>query len=201
MFSPEGTLYKVMALIGNYCYLNILWLVSSLPIVTVFASTAAMTAVMKEWSHQEEPPITKTFFLNFKKYFFKSSMIGILQTIVAILLVGDYFVVWQMDGVIIKYGLFPILVLLGLLFLFISLYIYPLLIDLDLPMSQLIRKAALLTITRPATPTITLMVTCLMIFLSTFAKFLPILCAFSIVSLVNYQVTKRTIRKAEQLVI
>ncbi|MFF2447434.1 YesL family protein [Neobacillus sp. NPDC058068] len=200
MFSPEGKVFKVLELIGNYCYLNILWLVSSLPLFTIFASTAAMAAVVKAWSNRDEPPITKTFFSNFKKYFFKSSLIGVLQTIVAIILIGDYFVVWNMEGAI-KYGLFPIFVLLGLMFIFVSSYIYPLLIDLDLPVIQTIRKAVYLSVTRPTTPTITLMFTCFIIFICTFVKFLPFLCAFSIVSFVNYQLAMRTIRKAYQIAI
>lgn len=200
MFSPEGKVFKVMDLIGNYCYLNLLWLVSSLPIFTIFSSTAAMVGVLKEWSDGNEPPITKTFYSNFKKYFFKSSIIGVMQTIIAIILIGDYLIVWNMEGAI-KVGLLPIFVLLGLLFLFISSYIYPLLADFDLSIKQLIRQSFYLSVTRPVTPTITLIFTCLIIFICTFAKFLPFLCAFSVVSFVNYQMAKRTIRKFNQIVI
>ncbi|UOK56143.1 YesL family protein [Bacillus sp. OVS6] len=69
MLSYDGTIMRALAAVGNYCLLNLLWIVFSLPIITVFPATVAMFGILKEWSNGSEQPVLSTFFSIFKKIY------------------------------------------------------------------------------------------------------------------------------------
>ncbi|MCM3238542.1 DUF624 domain-containing protein [Heyndrickxia oleronia] len=196
MFKPEGKLYRIMEFIGNFCLLNILWIICSLPLITIFASTTAMYGVIRDWSKNDDPAIIKTFFLNFKKYFMKSLIIGILQSLIMIILVSDFLFVWNMDGTL-KYILFPLFIIIGLFFLFISSYLYPLVVDDDRSLKQLIKQSVYLAVTRPAYPTMVLLFASIAVLICTYIHVLPILFAFSITGLIHYQIIQRGLGKRD----
>lgn len=79
MLSYDGTIMRALGVVGNFCLLNLLWLLFSLPVITVFPATVAMFGIMKEWTNGSEPPVLSTFFTIFKKNVLKSSLIGVVQ--------------------------------------------------------------------------------------------------------------------------
>lgn len=196
LFKPDSKLYRIMEFIGNFCLLNILWIICSLPLITIFASTTAMYGVIRDWSKNDDPAIINTFFLNFKKYFMKSLIIGILQSLIMIILVSDFLFVWNMDGTL-KYILFPLFIIIGLFFLFISSYLYPLVVDDDRSLKQLIKQSVYLAVTRPAYPTMVLLFASIAVLICTYIHVLPILFAFSITGLIHYQIIQRALGKKD----
>ncbi|WP_438824183.1 YesL family protein [Bacillus sp. JJ1562] len=194
MFSYDGKIFKVMEVIGNFCFLNIIWLIFSLPIITIPASTSAMLGVMKELSEGNEPSLAKVFYRYFKKHFKQASIVGVFQFLIGIVLVVDLLVMWNLEGII-RYITLSIFGLFVLMFLFMSFYIYPLIVDFEMSYKELIKKSFYLSITRPATPIIILLFISIIVFICTFVPFLPILCAFSMISFINYYICKRTISK------
>ena len=64
-----------MSRIFDMMCLNVLWLVCSLPIFTIGASTTAMYTVMLKVVKNEEGYIVKGFFKAFKENFKKSTII------------------------------------------------------------------------------------------------------------------------------
>ncbi|MFT4416463.1 YesL family protein [Fredinandcohnia humi] len=200
MFSHDGKLFKVMEIIGRYCFLNLLWLIFSLPIITIPASITAMLGVIKGWSEGNESSLVNAFFGHFKKYLIKSSLLGILQLVVGIVLVGDLFVMWNLEGAL-RIVTVPLFGILAILFLFMSFYIYPLLVEFDMSLKELVRNSFYLTVTRPASPTVILLFISVNVFICTFVRFLPILCAFSVTSFISYYIIKRTVAKVEKIAI
>lgn len=199
MFSYNGKVFKVMEVIGNVCYVNLLWLISSLPIITIPASTSAMLGVMKDFSEGNEPSVSKGFVSHFKKYLKKSSVIGLFQFLIGFVLVVDLQVIWNLEGIP-QYIMISLIGLLALTFIFMSFYIYPLLVESDMSYRELIKNSFYLSITRPSTPIIILLFISIIVFVSTFIPFLPILCAFSMISFINYYFCKRTITKVKNIV-
>ena len=66
IFSPEGKLYKFMVRFTDCVKLELLWLLFSLPIVTLGASTAAAFSVTLAMVREEEGKIGADFFRAFK---------------------------------------------------------------------------------------------------------------------------------------
>ena len=84
-----------MIKVGYIWWLNILWLVCSLPIVTIGASTTALIySCMK--LHKEEGYPAKNFFSSFKENFKQSTIIWLIYLAVGALIVADFYF-WKMQ--------------------------------------------------------------------------------------------------------
>lgn len=85
LFSLDNPVIRFFCLIGNLWMLNILWLVCSLPIFTLGASTTALVySCMK--LRAEEGYIFKNFFKSFKENFRQSTVLWLLYLVVGALL-------------------------------------------------------------------------------------------------------------------
>ncbi|NYE09013.1 putative membrane protein YesL [Bacillus niacini] len=198
MLSYDGAIMRALSSMGNYCLLNLLWIIFSLPVITVFPATVAMFGILKEWKNGSEPPMLSTFFSIFKKNILKSSFIGVIQIVCSIIFIVDFQIIWNMEGNL-KLILFPVLMLLGFIFISTSLYLYPIMAKYDMPLKLLVKKAFFLSAARPFSPLMMIVIFVIMIFICTIARFLPFVCAFSICGVINYRLVSSTIEKANKI--
>lgn len=198
MLSYDGKIMRALEVVGNYCLLNLLWIVFSLPVISVFPATVAMFGIMKQWTNGTDPPVLKTFFTIFKKNFKKSCFIGVIQVLCTIIFVLDFKVFWNMEGSI-KIIFIPVIMLLAYIFLSMSIYLYPLMAKYEMTFKQLVKNAFFLTAARPIWPFIILVVFGIMCFICTIARFLPFVCAFSICGVINYRLVSRTLIKVNKI--
>jgi uncharacterized membrane protein YesL len=198
MLSYDGTIMRALGVVGNFCLLNLLWLLFSLPVITVFPATVAMFGIMKEWTNGSEPPVLSTFFTIFKKNVLKSSLIGVVQILCTIIFVFDFQIFWNMEGNL-KIILLPVFTFLGFIFISMSIYLYPLMAKYDMPLKLHVKNAFFLSAARPLPPIVIIVVLCIMSFICTFARFLPFVCAFSVCGIINYRLVCRTLIKVNKI--
>ena len=122
LFSLDNPVIKFFCLIGNLWMLNILWLVCSLPIVTLGASTTALVySCMK--LRADEGYIFRNFFKSFKENFKQSTILWLIYLVVGALL-GLGLIFWNnytMPGSKLIWGVvlaFSILYLISILYVF-----------------------------------------------------------------------------------
>ena len=58
LFSYDSKFSQIMLKLCYGCYLNLLWMVCSLPVFTAGAATAALYDVTLRLAREEEPPLT-----------------------------------------------------------------------------------------------------------------------------------------------
>jgi uncharacterized membrane protein YesL len=111
IFAPDSEVQRTLALIADAVWINILFVVTSIPIVTIGASlTAAYTAARK--SLAAEGHVTRNFFKAFKENWGKASLIWLVE--------GPLIVIFIASWIFLKYSpLFVLQIALGVL-LFIS---------------------------------------------------------------------------------
>lgn len=143
----DGKIYKAMELIMNAFLLNLLWLLTCLPILTIFPATTAMFGVVREWKKQNDIHIFSAFFRLFKENFKRSIVIGMLWLVFTGLLLGDFIIINQVNSSV-KYILFSFFFLMGILYLFVSTYIFPVLVHYQVTWKNAIKNALLLSISR-----------------------------------------------------
>lgn len=80
-FSIESPLYKFMNRLLDMIKLNFLWVLCSLPIVTMGAATTAAFTITLRMVEDEEGYIARPFFREFKNNLGKGSIIGIIQLV------------------------------------------------------------------------------------------------------------------------
>lgn len=82
LFNVDGIFYRTLERIGDLLIVNILFLICSLPIITIGASTTAMYAVLIKLVQNGSGYIVKDFFEEFKSNFKQATIIwGIALTI------------------------------------------------------------------------------------------------------------------------
>lgn len=92
VFSYESKFSRVMMIISQGCYLNLLWFICSLPIVTAGASTAALYAVSLKIARNEEGDITRQFFAAFRDNFAQATQVWLILLACGGMLGADIYV-------------------------------------------------------------------------------------------------------------
>lgn len=97
VFHPEGKLYEWALKIYEILVLHMLFLIASIPLVTIGASTTALYATwFKIWDGTDEGKLVRTFFAKFRSNFVKSSVVWLAMVVIAaacILLVYPFAIV------------------------------------------------------------------------------------------------------------
>lgn len=78
-------------------FLNLLWIVCSIPIITIGASTTAMYSVMLKLVKNEEGYIVKGFLKAFKENFRQSTLMWLLYLVFGIVIVVDFMLLRMMS--------------------------------------------------------------------------------------------------------
>ena len=115
MLNLDSGFSKFMNRVSDLFLLNILWIVCSIPIITIGASTTALYSVDLNLLSEDEGHITKSFFKAFKEHFKKSIVLCI------------NLVFWLKCGLSIAYIALPFIFFAILVFLLVSPYIFPVL--------------------------------------------------------------------------
>ena len=96
IFSPDNPVVRFIIKLGYCWWLNILWLVTSLPVITIGASTTALIySSMK--LHCDEGYPTTNFFRSFKENFRQATIIWLLYLAAGTLL-GISLIYWNRSG-------------------------------------------------------------------------------------------------------
>lgn len=112
IFDTDNVVFRFFNTVGYIWWLHILWLVCSLPIITIGASTTALCySCMK--LHNRDGYVTRNFFHSFKENFRQSTILFLFFLITGGILVFDLIVCSQMDsavGYFVRYGAMALLI-------------------------------------------------------------------------------------------
>jgi len=75
LFRWDSPIMQKLALVGNLIVLNILWIVCSLPIITMGASTAALYHVIFQIQTKDEEAVLRPFFRGFVQNFKQATLL------------------------------------------------------------------------------------------------------------------------------
>ena len=93
--NPDKPLFAVLTKLTYSAYLNILWLVCSLPIVTIGASTTALFYVTLKMAEDRDDGLTRMFFKAFRENFKPATKLWLILLAVGSLLAADGFVLCE----------------------------------------------------------------------------------------------------------
>ena len=81
-FNPEGSVMRALSRVADLAILNVLWLVCSIPVVTMGASTTAFYSISMKMVRDEESYIIRGFFKAFKENFKQSLIVWLIFLLV-----------------------------------------------------------------------------------------------------------------------
>ncbi len=95
-FNPDNTVMQFITKTVLSVYLNILWFICCIPVVTAGASTTALFYVTLKMARNEEGNITKDFFHSFKSNFRQSTIVWLILLGIGIILGIDGYVLYHL---------------------------------------------------------------------------------------------------------
>ena len=124
LFKADSPYNQFMTMVFNLVLLNLLFVLCSLPIVTIGASWTALHTVMLRYAEGDDPYVFKTFFGAFRKNLKQGILAGILFIVVGIALIIDVKILsdWGLEGL----GTKILAIGLIILYVFVFTYMFPL---------------------------------------------------------------------------
>lgn len=94
--SYDSKFSQVMLHFCYACWLNLLWFVCSIPIVTIGASTTALYYVTLKLARGEEGNVTSMFFQSFKREFKQATVMWLILLGAGLFLAADIYVLYHL---------------------------------------------------------------------------------------------------------
>lgn len=135
----DSKFYKYGTLLADLIILTILWIICSIPIVTIGASTTALYYVTTRQLSNREGYVTKDFFKSFKQNFFEATAVTIIVgVLLSVIYVNLRFFNPDTTINIIIYLIQYVILYEILIFV---IYVFPVLSRFDLKLGALIRTS------------------------------------------------------------
>lgn len=126
MFKYDSKFGRFMTKIFDLIMLNVLFLLMSIPIITIGANSTALYAVFLQMIDKNESPVLKMYLKHFKENFRQATTAWLIVLSIIVVLILDLFVISELDGLrrIVVYAtvIFLILAVVYSLFIFPMIY-------------------------------------------------------------------------------
>ena len=124
IFDIDNRFFRLVTKLMNIILLNILWLIFSIPLITMGAATSAVYYVTLKMVREEEGYIVKDFMKAFKQNFKQGVLLEFVLLLIGIILYGDIRFFLLHDSVF-SYLFIAILAIVCIQYIFIVVYIFP----------------------------------------------------------------------------
>lgn len=127
--SPFG---QVLMKLCYSCYLNLLWFVCCIPIVTIGASTTALYYTSLKIVRDEDRALARTFFHSFRENFRQSTVLWLILLAVGLLLAGDGYIVYHLRAsstgtiAVLWTLVLALLIAAAVVYMIVMLFVFPL---------------------------------------------------------------------------
>ncbi|MBN1430030.1 MAG: DUF624 domain-containing protein [Anaerolineae bacterium] len=127
---------------SNFIMANLLWILLSLPVITLPAATAGLFATFSPWVRGMHAAVFPDFFKGMRRHWLTSTLIAAIDLVIGGIVASDLLIMNSMDmpqlAVIISLSGILSVTLLTIL---VNMYIWPLMVTFDLSFRQLIKTA------------------------------------------------------------
>ena len=143
IFSPDSLLIKALTLLCDLMFLNLLFLICSVPIFTIGASTTALYAVLFKRLRGKDLKIGKTYFAEFKANFKQATLFWIPYFLIVAFLVADIYISHNILPEEYRFMQYPVSIALFIL-LWATVLVFPQMALFKSPTRQIIKNSAIL---------------------------------------------------------
>lgn len=152
VFNYDGPIFSGLSRLADLLWLNILFIICSIPIVTIGASATALYYVTLKMARDEEGYITKSFFKSFKQNFLQSTAIWIILAVIGAVIAFDFRFVTNdtyaamIPGDTVRNIVLVATMAIGFLWLFVCVYVFAVLARFDNTVKNTIKNAFFISI-------------------------------------------------------
>lgn len=126
IFGIDSSFTNIMGKFADIILVSMLWIVCSIPMITIVTSTAALYYSLVKGVRKDRGTPSKEFFRFFKENWKKGLVLGGIYIGFGALTVGNFLSVMQMDRSLSIYWVYQMIaVCVGIIFIFLSLFLFP----------------------------------------------------------------------------
>lgn len=180
IFDQENRFMAFMYKMNDLFLLNVLWIVTSIPIITIGASTTALYTVVMKIRRNEESYIVRSYFKAFRENFRQGTILWLLVLAAGGILYLDLYItaIAEIQGQDILSILFLIM---AVLFVLVTVWIFPVLARYAAPIPRLLRIAVYLSLRHVGYTLLILAIICIpMILIALYLYLLPVFLIISV---------------------
>ena len=151
IFSLDSPFVQFMNRVADIMWLNILFIICCIPVITIGASVTAMYYVTLKMVRNEESYITKSFFKSFKLNFRQATVIWLILVIAGGLLAFDFAIMTGRLGVSIENSTLAsamqvLLIVVFIFYIFTATFVFPVLSKFYNSIKNTIKNAFIMSI-------------------------------------------------------
>ena len=147
MFSEDNRIIRALTRVFDLMLLNILFVLCSLPIITIGASLTALYSVTLKMVENEENYIAKGFLSAFRSNFAQSTVVWVVLLIIGGLLGADMMLISNTTGMLHLAGLL-VFGMFGLAYLMEAVFVFPLIARFVNTTPNMIKNGFLIPVSR-----------------------------------------------------
>ena len=146
IFDYDNNFFAGISKVSDTIILNFLFVICSIPIVTIGASTTALYCVSMKSTRDEEVYAVKEFFKQFKQNFKESTIIWLILLLVASFIGLDFYMCSLMSNSMLSTAFKFIFTLIIIVIGFIVVYVFPLVARFENSIKNTLMNAVLMSI-------------------------------------------------------
>lgn len=144
----DNIIVRALSRVFDLILLNILWLLCSVPFITIGASTTALYSVMLKIAANEEGYIIRGFWTAFKKNFKQSTLVWLILLAVGAVLGMDIMIIsGKLQGVLLNAGLL-LIGIVSVIYLIELAFVFPIVAKFENSTLNIMKNAVLIPLTR-----------------------------------------------------
>ncbi len=140
LFNMENPVWKFMGKVTDMFLLTCLWLLFSLPIVTIGASTTALFYCAMRLASNREGYLREDFVRTFRENFKSATIAWLIMSALGIFIAGDLYFYHHLGGSVGNL-FFWVFLVLAVVFVFVAVYMFPLLAWTDAGLKKVVMLA------------------------------------------------------------
>jgi len=144
LFDTDGGLYKVGMVLADIFLLSFLWIIFSIPILTIGASTTAVYYVCTKKAAGSDSYILQGFFKSFKQNLLVSTVAFVILALIGYVLWLNYHALPQVELGVFHFPVRIALFIAVLQVIFVSMYIFPIISRFNVTVFGGLKSALLL---------------------------------------------------------
>lgn len=131
-FSYDSPFSQLLIKLCYSCYLNLLWFLCCIPVITIGASTTALYYVSFKIVKEEEHSLARTFFRAFRENFRQSTVLWLIMLAIGAVLAGDGYIVYHLraasagTAAVLWTLILALLIASAIVYVIVFLYLFPL---------------------------------------------------------------------------
>lgn len=150
LFDPENKFWQFLSKVTDVVCMSLLWLLTSLPLVTIGASTTAFYAFTLDQVRNLEGSLVRSYFTAFRAHWKRATVLWLLQLAGTVFFAADLWAAWTFylnhQGSVAGIFLLGACGFFALAFLSCCFYLYPILARYDPPLKEIVKGSFLLAV-------------------------------------------------------